>query len=41
MHILFGIESTGQLKNLLKEHSVIAQQVILALNKTISEEDNN
>jgi uncharacterized SAM-binding protein YcdF (DUF218 family) len=40
--ILFitGIESAGQLKNLLKEHSVIEQQVVLAPNKIISEEDN-
>lgn len=40
--ILFitGIESTEQLKNLLKERNVIEQQVILAPNKIMSEEDN-
>ncbi|ACR47925.1 hypothetical protein RPR_07675 [Rickettsia peacockii str. Rustic] len=40
--ILFitGIESTEQLKILLKERNVIEQQVIFAPNKIISEEDN-
>ena len=40
--ILFitGIESTEQLKNLLNERNVIEQQVILAPNKIMSEEDN-
>ncbi|AEK75318.1 hypothetical protein RHHCN13_06860 [Rickettsia conorii subsp. heilongjiangensis] len=40
--ILFitGIESTEQLKNLLKERNVIEQQVIFAPNKIMSEEDN-
>ncbi|AFC75502.1 hypothetical protein RPATATE_0138 [Rickettsia parkeri str. Tate's Hell] len=40
--ILFitGIESTEQLKILLKERNVIEQQVIFAPNKIMSEEDN-
>ncbi|ADE30455.1 YdcF family protein [Rickettsia prowazekii] len=40
--ILFitGIESTERFKNLLMKHNVIEQQVILAPNKIMSEEDN-